>query len=87
MKISEELQKELDKKFLCPDKFTKEIETMVIERNDLNYITAITEYCELNDIDIEAITKVISNSLKERIKSDALRLNFIKRSSKARLPL
>ncbi len=87
MNISEELQKELDKKFLCPDKFTKEIEKLVAERNDLNYITAITEYCEVNDIEIESITKLISSALKDRIRDDAIKLNFIKRTSKARLPL
>jgi hypothetical protein len=87
MKLSEELQKELDKKFLCPDKFTKEIEKRVSERDDLNYITAITEYCDENDIDVESIIKVISSALKERIKGDAIKLNYIKRSSKARLPL
>jgi hypothetical protein len=87
MKPEEELQQELDKKFLCPEKFSREIEKLVSESDDLNYITAITEYCETNNIDIEAITKLISDNLKERIRGDALRLNFIKRTSKARLPL
>jgi hypothetical protein len=87
MNTSEELQKELDTKFLSSSKFTNEIEKMVIEREDLNHITAITEYCELNGIDIEAIVKLVSPALKERIKGDAIRLNYIKRNSKARLPL
>lgn len=87
MKLEKELQKELEKKFLCPEKFSREIEKMVSESEDLNYITAITEYCEINNIDIDSITKLISDNLKERIRGDALRLNFIKRSSKARLPL
>jgi hypothetical protein len=87
MKPSEELQKELEKKFLSPEKFTKEIEKLVSEREDLNYITAITEYCEDNNIEVDSITKLISPTLKERIKGDALRLNFLKRTSKARLPL
>jgi hypothetical protein len=86
MNTAEELQKEIEKKFLCPEKFTKEIERMVSSRDDLNYITAITEYCEINGIDIESITKLISSSLKDRIKTDATRLNFIKRTSKSRLP-
>lgn len=87
MNPSEELQKELDKKFLCPDKFTKEIEKLVSEREDLNYITAITEYCDEHGIEVDSIIKLISVNLKERIKGDALRLNFLKRTSKARLPL
>lgn len=87
MNPSEELQKELDKKFLCPDKFTKEIEKLVSEREDLNYITAITEYCEEHEIEVDSILKLINSNLKERIQGDALRLNFLKRTSKARLPL
>lgn len=87
MKPSEELQKELEKKFLSPEKFTKEIEEMISKRDDLNYITAITEYCEENNIEVDSITKLISPTLKDRIKSDAVRLNFLKRTSKARLPL
>jgi hypothetical protein len=86
MNTTEELQKEIEKKFLCPEKFTKEIEKMVAERNGLNYITAITEYCDSNGIDIEAITKLISKDLKSRIEADAIRLNFLKRTSKSRLP-
>jgi Holliday junction resolvasome RuvABC ATP-dependent DNA helicase subunit len=87
MNASEELQKELEKKFLCPDKFAKEIEILVSKRDDLNYITAITEYCEVNSIDIESITKLISKTLKDRIQGDAIKLNFLKRTSRARLPL
>jgi hypothetical protein len=87
MKPEEELQQEIERKFLCPEKFSREIERMVSESDELNHITAITEYCETHNIDIEAITKLISDNLKERIRGDALRLNYIKRTSKARLPL
>jgi hypothetical protein len=86
MNSAEELEKEIEKKFLCPEKFTKEIEKMVSSRKDLNYITAITEYCEVNGIDVESIPKLISNSLKDRIRTDAIRLNFLKRTSQSRLP-
>lgn len=87
MKQSEELKKELEKKFLCPDKFAREIEMLVSQRDDLNYITAITEYCESNNIDIEAAPKLISKTLKEKIQGDAHKLNFLKKTSRARLPL
>lgn len=83
MNPAEELQKELEKKFLCPEKFAREIEKLVAQRDDLNYITAITEYCETNSIDIESVPKLISKTLKERIQGDALKLNFLKRKSRA----
>ena len=87
MNATEELQKEIEKKFLCPDRFAREIELLVSKRDDLNYITAITEYCEVNGIDLESAPKLISKTLKERIQGDATKLNFLKRTSRARLPL
>jgi hypothetical protein len=87
MNAAEELKKELEKKFLSPDKFAREIELLVANRDDLNYITAITEYCDTNNIDIEAAPKLISKTLKEKIQGDAHKLNFLKKTSRARLPL
>jgi hypothetical protein len=84
--MSEELKKEIEKKFLCPDKFAQEIETYV-QQNSCNYITAIVDYCEENGIDMESIPKLISKPLKEKIKANAIDLNFMKKSSKAKLPL
>ena len=46
---------------------------------DLNYIDAIIHYCEINNIEVESVTKLISKPLKERLKWDAIRLNFMKR--------
>ena len=54
---------------------------------NMNYIDAICYYCEINSIDVESVTKLISKPLKERLKWDATRLNFMKKTSRARLPL
>ena len=54
---------------------------------DLNYIDAIIHYCEINNIEVESVTKLISKPLKERLKWDAIRLNFMKKTSRAKLPL
>ena len=40
-----------------------------------------------NGIEIESVTKLISKPLKERLKYDAINLNFMKKISKAKLPL
>jgi len=53
----------------------------------LNYIDAIIHYCEINNIEVESVTKLISKPLKERLKWDAIRLNFMKKTSRAKLPL
>jgi hypothetical protein len=87
MNHSDELKKEFQKKFLCQDKFAQEIETLVKENPEYNYITAIVQYCEMNSIDVESISKLISKPLKEKLKCDAIELNFLKQTSKAKLPL
>jgi hypothetical protein len=76
----------MESKFLTPSKFALEIEKIVAEQN-INYIDAICHYCEINSIDVESITKLISKPLKERLKWDAVRLNFMKKTSKAKLPI
>jgi hypothetical protein len=85
-RYEETLEKVIESKFLTPSKFALEIEKIVAEEK-LNYIDAIVHYCEINEIEVESVTKLISKPLKERLKWDATRLNFMKRTSKAKLPL
>ena len=82
-----ELEKVMEKKFFCPAKFAQEIETLVLENNDMNYIDAIVFFCDQNSIDVEAVPKLISKPLKDKIKRDAQELNFMKKSSRAKLPI
>ena len=86
MEPNKELEKVMEKKFLTPAKFSMEIETIVAEEN-INYIDAICQYCEMNDIEVDSISKLISKTLKERLKYDAINLNFMKKTSRAKLPL
>ena len=85
--MENELEKVLEKKFFCSAKFTQEIETLVQENEDMNYIDAIVHFCEQNSIDVESVPKLIPKPLKEKIKYEAMELNFLKRSSRAKLPL
>ena len=86
MENNTELERVLENKFLTPSKFALEIEKIVAEEN-LNYIDAILMYCESNNLEVESVTKLISKPLKERLKWDAIRLNFMKKTSRAKLPL
>lgn len=83
--MENELEKELQKKFYCPSRFAQEIENVVHENSDMNYIDAIVYFCENNKIDIESVPKLISKPLKEKIKYEAMELNFLKRTSRAKL--
>ena len=86
MEPIKELEQAIESKFLTPQKFAMEIEKIVAE-DELNYIDAILHYCETNNLEVESITKLISKPLKERLKWDATRLNFMKRTSRAKLPI
>ena len=86
MEPNKELEKAMESKFLTPTKFSMEIEKIDAEEK-LNYIDAICQYCEMNDIEIQSVTKLITKPLKERLKYDAIQLNFMKKTSRAKLPL
>ena len=86
MEPNKELEKVIESKFLTPSKFAIEIEK-IVANEDLNYIDAIVHYCESNSLEVESVTKLISKPLKERLKWDATRLNFMKPTSRAKLPI
>lgn len=83
-----ELENLLEGKFLTASKFSMEVEQIVRDcKGQLNYIEAVICYCEENEIELESISKLISKPLKEKIRADAQRLNCIKRTTRAKLPL
>ena len=87
MSKENELEKALESKFFCPSRFAQEIESLVLHTEGMNYIDAIVHFCEQNNIDVESVPKLISKPLKEKIKCDAQQLNFMKRTSRAKLPI
>jgi hypothetical protein len=80
------IDKALKEKFLCSAQFAQDIEAIVKDDN-LGYIDAIVAYCEQNAIDVESVPKLISKPLKEKLKWEATELNYLKRTSRAKLPL
>ena len=85
--MDNELEKVLEKKFFCPSRFAQEIETLVQINKSMNYIDAIVHFCDKNGVDVESVPKLISKPLKEKIKCDAQELNFMKRTTRAKLPV
>ena len=83
----DELAKVMESKFYSPAGFAEEIEALVQVNKDMNYIDAIVYFCDNNNIDVESVPKLISKPLKEKIKYEAQELNFLKRSSRAKLPI
>jgi len=75
-------------KFLTPIKFSQEIERLVKRSNGLiTYIEAVVTYCQENEVELETVPKLISKPLKERLRHEAERLNYMKKRSKGVLPL
>ena len=83
--MENELEKALEDKFFCPSKFAQEIENLVQINAEMNYIDAIIHFCEQNNIDVESVPKLISKPLKEKLKYEAMELNFLKKTSRAKL--
>ena len=81
-----DINKALKEKFLCSAQFAQDIEAIVKDDN-LGYIDAIVPYCEQNAIDVESVPKLISKPLKEKLKWEATELNYLKRTTRAKLPL
>ena len=78
----------LDDKFMTPTKFSQEIERLVkTSKGLISYIEAVVTYCNENEIEVETAPKLLSKPLKERLRHEAMRLNYMKQSSKGVLPL
>ena len=82
----ETLDEVLKEKFMCKHSFALEIETIATQEN-VNYIDAIILFCEKNEIEVDSVTKLVSKPLKEKLRWDATQLNFLKKTSRAKLPL
>jgi len=85
--MEKDLEKALEKKFFCPARFAQEIEKIVQEEKDMSYIDAIIFFCDKNSLDVESIPKLISKPLKEKLRAEATKLNYLKRTSRAKLPI
>ena len=67
-------------------KFSLEIEN-IVKDGELNYIESIVMFCEERNIEIENVNKLINKPLKEKVKYEAQKLNYIKKGSRGFLAL
>lgn len=85
--INLEIQKEFEKKFISEEKFAEEIEIFYKENGYDNYISAIADYCDSNNIDLESVPKLISKQFKKKIEHQASKLNYLKTKPLIELPI
>jgi len=74
----------ITKKFRSPNEFSLYIEERVM-RESIGYMDAIIQYCGELDIDVESISKLINQSLKDKVQIEAEDGNYFKKRGK--LPL
>ena len=77
----------LEDKFMTSAKFSQEVEIIAVTNEDMNYIDSVLHLCEINEIEVESVSKLISKPLKEKLKYEAQQLNFMKKTSRAKLML
>ena len=67
--------------------FTQKILDIVKDKKPITHIEAIIHYCESNNIEVETTTRLISKSLKEKIKLEATNLKMLKFPKCGQLPV
>ena len=77
----------LEDKFMTAARFSQEVEKIAFDNPDMNYIDSVIHYCEVNEIELDSVGKLVSKPLKEKLKHDAEPLNFMKKTSRAKLML
>jgi hypothetical protein len=77
----------LEDRFMTSAKFSQEVEKIALHNPDMNYIDSVIHYCELNGIEVDSVNKLISKPLKEKLRHNAQELNFMKKTSRAKLML
>ena len=81
-----DIDRVLDDKFISKERFAEGVE-QIVKTKQMNYIDAIVEYCTENNIEFESVSKLISKPLKEKLRFDAMELNYLKQTSKPQLPI
>lgn len=75
----------ITKEFKSSNEFSQHIEKLATVTG--SYIDAIVDYCAKKDIEVESVKKLLSPSLKEKIKAEAENLNMIKGNKTCKLPI
>lgn len=66
--------------------FSLSIETLA-KTKEMSYMDAIIQYCSDTGLEIELAAKLVSGSLKAKLKIEAEELHFLPKSNTVKLPL
>jgi hypothetical protein len=62
--------------------FCRQVEELYRSRKDTTYIEVIVDLCEKHGIEPEAVAKLLTKPIKERLRVEGQRANMLKKSSK-----
>ena len=54
----------------------------IVKEKKITHMDAVLWYCQIEGLELEGITPLISKALKEKIEADARELNFLPRQAK-----
>ena len=67
----------LEDKFMTAARFSQEVEKIAFDNPDMNYIDSVIHYCEVNEIELDSVGKLVSKPLKEKLRHEAQQLSLI----------
>lgn len=84
----EPMNQTLEDLVIKPEEILKAVTDLVWEY-DINHIDALVMYCDMNQYDIEAICKIIPQSLRSEIEQDAKKLRLLRKdiNTQPKLPI
>jgi Phage late-transcription coactivator len=74
----------ITKQFTSASEFSQFIEKQAVQSKH-GYMDVIIDFCQRNDIDVESISKLITRSLKEKIRVEATDKNLLTKKAAPKL--
>ena len=57
----------LEDKFMTAARFSQEVEKIAFDNPEMNYIDSVIHYCELNEIELDSVNKLIKLPITKQI--------------------
>ena len=78
---------DLEQKIMTRKRFSTAVEQLVAKGNNMSYIDAATFIIEQRGMDYTNLKKLLTDSLKDKMEAEAMRLNLIRGKKGNKLPI
>jgi len=69
------------------DSFIRDIQKYMLRNPNLKYLDAIAHLCEQYEIEFSVVGKLIDGPMKDKIRAEAIELNYLKKFKGGQLPI